>query len=151
MARETDQLIEEMFVQVAERLVGDAESITLIGLAPSTIYFSDRPERVVGYMTTEQFLDQWQSRHDGFAVDPPNALLSFYATGSALPGETLVVLGNPVLKGDSLTYGIEVLEGVVPGHASACTLFIDPLGRPFTPVSVAGMHRPERRRLRRRL
>jgi hypothetical protein len=34
----------------------------------------------------------------------------------------------------------------VPTSTGACTLFIDPLGRPPSPVSVAGMRRRRRRR-----
>ena len=45
-------LIEEMFVQVAKRATVSNGSMTLVGASPSTLYFSDRPERVVGHMTT---------------------------------------------------------------------------------------------------
>jgi hypothetical protein len=47
---------------------------------------------------------------------------------------------------DSITYSIEVLDGTVPAQAGAVSLFIDPFGRPLSPVSVAGMRRRERRR-----
>jgi len=38
-----------------------------------------------------------------------------------------------------------------PAHAGPVTLFIDPFGRPLSPISVYGMRRRERRRMRRRL
>jgi len=44
-----------------------------------------------------------------------------------------------------------VLEGRLPRHASGCTLFIDPFGRPLSPVSIAGMRRRSNRRARRRV
>jgi hypothetical protein len=56
---------------------------------------------------------------------------------------------DPHLDGDDLTYTVEVLDGSLPDKASACSLFIDPFGRPLSPVSVAGVHRRERRRRRR--
>jgi hypothetical protein len=46
-------------------------------------------------------------------------------------------------------HAIEVLDGEAPTEAAACTLFIDPLGRPLSPLSIAGMNRRERRRMRR--
>lgn len=49
----------------------------------------------------------------------------------------------------NLTYAIDVLERPVPAHTGPVTLFIDPLGRPLSPVSVCGVRRHERRRDRR--
>ena len=52
------------------------------------------------------------------------------------------------LDGDALTYSIKLLDGTVPAATGPCALFIDPFGRPLSPVSAAGMHRRERRRVR---
>ena len=71
------ELIEEMFVQVARGVTTTEGSMTLVGASPSTLYFSDRPERVVGHMTSQQFVEQWNQGADSFAADPPNAVLSF--------------------------------------------------------------------------
>jgi hypothetical protein len=144
------QLIEEMFVQLAKGVTTAGGSMTLVGASPSTLYFSDRPERVVGHMTTQQFVDQWNEGADSFASDPPNAVLSFVEPGADTPTDVVVVLRDPTTGDDSITYVIDVLEGEVPAEAGPCTLFIDPLGRPLSPVSVAGMHRRDRRRARRR-
>ncbi len=143
-------LIEEMFVHVARGAQSADGMLTLTGVAPTTLYFSDRPEHVVGHMTNEQFVDQWTVGDNSFASDPPNAVLSFVETGDDRPDDCVVVLTNPQLDGDSIRYAIEVLEGSVPESTGACTLFIDPLGRPLSPVSAAGMHRRDRRRDRRR-
>jgi hypothetical protein len=62
----------------------------------------------------------------------------------------VVVLSEPQMGGDELGYSMEVLEGDMPANAGPCTLFIDPLGRPLSPVSVAGVRRRDRRRERRR-
>jgi hypothetical protein len=143
------ELIEEMFVQVARGFDSTDGELTLVGLSPSTLYFSDRPERVVGHMTTAQFVDQWSVGDNSFASDPPNAVLSWVHSGEDRPDDCVVVLREPKADGDSIRYAIDVLEGSVPTSSGACTLFIDPLGRPLSPVSVAGMHRRDRRRRRR--
>lgn len=144
------QMIEEMFVQLAKGVTATNTSMTLVGASPSTLYFSDRPERVVGHMTTQQFVDQWNDGENSFGSDPPNAVLSFADPGEDTLDDAVVVLREPVIGDESITYAIEVLEGEVPAEAGPCTLFIDPLGRPLSPVSVAGMHRRGRRRARRR-
>src|SRR6478609_2754738 len=66
------------------------------------------------------------------------------------PDDAVVILRDPVAGEDSISYSIEVLDGVVPAESGAVSLFIDPFGRPLSPVSVAGIHRRERRRMRRR-
>jgi hypothetical protein len=101
-------------------------------------------------MTTEQFVEQWTEGPNSFFEDPPNAVLSYVGTGEHIPSDAVVVLRDPVASGSSLSYSIEVLDGAVPAESGAVTLFIDPLGRPLSPVSLAGMNRRDRRRDRRR-
>jgi hypothetical protein len=141
------ELVEEMFVQVARGSTSTDGELTLTGISPTTLYFSDRPQRVVGHMTTDQFVGLWSEEgENSFAVDPPNAVLSFVDAGGDRPDECVVILSNPQSDDDSVRYEIEVLEGSVPQSSGSCTLFIDPLGRPLSPVSVAGMRRRDRRR-----
>ena len=143
-------LVEEMFVQIARGVTTDRDTLTLRDVSPSTLYFSDRPERVVGHMTTEQFIAQWTEGPNSFAEDPPNAVLSYVDAGADIPEDAVVVLRDPVAGDGTLTYSIQVLDGVLPAESGAVTLFIDPLGRPLSPVSLAGMNRRNRRRDRRR-
>jgi hypothetical protein len=145
------ELVEEMFVQVAAGATGTGKEVTLNGVSPMTLYFSDRPERIVGHLTNEQLFAQWADGGDSFAADPPNAVLSFAPNDGEMPNEAVVVPRDPQLGEGSLTYHIDVLEGAVPSAEGACTLFIDPLGRPLSPVSVMGVRRRQRRRVRRRL
>jgi len=77
------QMIEElqaeqsMFVQTAPGMASDATSLTLEGVTPSTLYFSDRPQRIVGHMSTADFVDLWAEGDNSFEEDPPNAVLAF--------------------------------------------------------------------------
>ena len=143
-------ILEEMFVQLARNVTSDHSTLTLHDVSPSTLYFSDRPERVVGHMTTVQFVEQWSEGPNSFLEDPPNAVLSYVDSGEDTPSDAVVVLREPVLTGSSLSYSIEVLDGTVPSTSGAVTLFVDPIGRPLSPVSLAGMNRRDRRRDRRR-
>jgi hypothetical protein len=141
--------IEAMFVQVARDMTSEGDKVTLRGLAPATLFFSDRPQRVVGHLTAQQFVDEWDKGENSFAADPPNAVISFLAAGDEVPEDAIVVLRDPELDGDTITYGIELLEGSLPAKAESCSVFIDPFGRPLSPVSHAGMNRRDRRRDRR--
>ena len=60
------------------------------------------------------------------------------------------MIQEPRLVDSQLSYSIEVLEGALPTQAGPVTLFMDPFGRPLSPVSVCGVRRRERRRARRR-
>lgn len=143
--------IEALFVQTAGSLTSDGEkTITLHGLSPSTLYFADRPQREVGHMSTKSFIDVWGEGENSFAADPPNAVLSFAQPEDRPPIDVVVTIRDPKMNGDSLSYGIEVLDGSLPSSTGPCALFIDPFGRPLSPVSAAGMHRRGRRRDRRR-
>jgi hypothetical protein len=147
-----EQLIEElqaeqsMFVQTAQAMASDGTSLTLKGVTPSTLYFSDRPKRVVGHMSTVDFVDLWAEGENSFEEDPPNAVLAFLEPGGKVPEDAVVVIQDPRLEDGQLTYFIKPLEGTLPAAAGPVTLFIDPFGRPLSPVSVCGVRRRERRR-----
>jgi hypothetical protein len=142
--------IEALFVQTAGGLTSDGNGeITLQGVSPSTLYFADRPQREVGHMATSRFVDLWGEGENSFATDPPNAVLSFAELADRTPEEVVVTIRDPRADGNSLTYQVSVLDGTLPTSSGPVALFIDPFGRPLSPVSVAGMHRRERRRMRR--
>ena len=140
--------IEAMFVQSASGLTSSDGSMMFHGLAHSTLFFADRPERVVGHLHSRKFVEQWGEGENSFADDPPNAVVSFLEDGDTVPEEVTVALRDPQLDGDTLTYKVEVLDGTLPVSARPYSLFIDPIGRPLSPVSVMGMHRRTRRRMR---
>ena len=150
------QLIEEleseesMFVQTAQGITSDGTTLTLKGVTPSTLYFSDRPKRIVGHMTTADFVDLWAEGDNSFQEDPPNAVLAFLEPGDNAPEDAVVVIQRPRLEDGNLIYAIDALEGTLPTEAGPVTLFIDPFGRPLSPISVCGVRRRERRRMRRR-
>jgi hypothetical protein len=137
-------IIEVLYVQTAHSMSAENGSITLQRLAPSTLFFSDRPDRVTGHIRSTEFVDTWDKGDDSFAVTPPNAVLSIFQPDEVL--DVVVVLTDPKLSSDTLTYSVQVLDGELPASGGECALFIDTIGRPLSPVSVAGMNRRARRR-----
>ena len=133
--------IDALFVQSATGLSSESGTVTLHGLAESTIYFADRPRREFGHLRSRKFIELWNEGVHSLGADPPNAVLSFLGDGDGdgdHDDDVVVVLRDPRLVGDTLTYQVEVLEGELPKRAGPCTVFIDSFGRPFSPASRAG-------------
>jgi hypothetical protein len=143
--------IDAMFVQSAVAFDCIDDRVVLRSVSPSTIFFSDRPQRIAGHIGTDEFVELWSEGNDSFEQDPPNAVLAFIETGKKAPNDVVITITAPHLEGHDLSYAMSVLEGRLPRHATGCTLFIDPFGRPLSPVSIAGMRRRSNRRIRRRV
>src|SRR4030095_11403094 len=135
-----------LFVQTAKGMSFDKSTnkLTLDGISSSTLFFSDRPERIAGNMKTTAFVPFWGKGKDRFLKDPPNA------DGSILDGDKLqqvvVVLQVPELIGDTLGYGVKVLQGNMPAKGADGSMFIDIICMPLTPLSYAGVARRSYRR-----
>ena len=103
--------------------------LTLKNVSPSTLFFTDRPVRMAGhYHTRDEFLKLWNEGPDSLAKNPPNATLSIVEPGQADLQNAVVVLRNPRMKGNDLSYDIKLIEGTLPKAGNAAVLFIDILG-----------------------
>jgi hypothetical protein len=149
---------EHLFVQTARGVSLEAGTLRLIGVAPSTLFFSDRPKRVAGHVPTNVLIDHWDTGgDDSFESDPPNATISILV--GETPQEIVVVLENPGVSGDDITFDARVLEGNSTATGGACSLFIDDtvivtgdpvVGSAFGPGSYRGTARRVARRTARR-
>ncbi len=139
--------IEALFVQSAGGMAYKDGRLTLEELSPTTLLFSDRPDRVTGHVPSEDFVNSWDKGDNSFASDPPNAVLSIFHPDEVT--DIVVVLSAPALREGRLTYDVEILDGDMPARGGPSALFIDVIGRPLSPVSFAGMHRRDRRAARR--
>lgn len=131
-----------LFVQNAKSMTYDKAhgKLTMKGVSPVTIFFSDRPERIAGNMATSAFVPFWSDGKDSFSKDAPNANLSIMEPGRMV-ADIVVVLKNPALKGEDLSYDVSILEGDMPAKGGPVALFIDVIGMPLTPLSYAGVAR----------
>lgn len=91
-----------LFVQNAKGMTFDKSTnkLTLEGISPVTVMFTDRPERIAGNMRTAAFVPFWGKGKDSFLSDPPNADLSILE-GNQLQ-QIVVTLMDPVLEGDTI-------------------------------------------------
>jgi hypothetical protein len=146
-AEEREHEAQYLFVQNARGVSLKSGVLRLKDVAADTLYFTDRPDRIVGRMTTKGYIESWATGDHSFAEDPPNAVLAVHH--EPLPQDIVVVLRNPRLEGADLVYDAEVLDGEEEVDGTEASLFIDEIGRPLTPISFAGANRRERRRDRR--
>jgi hypothetical protein len=117
------------------------QTLTLNGVAPNSIIFADRPVRAAGHALTAHLLEEWATGDDSFGKDPPNATVSVFSKDASTVKDVVVVLKNPKLDGDKLTFNVQVLEGDLAGADGPASVFIDIIGLPFTPLSFAGVAR----------
>ncbi len=141
MPAKAEDMADYLFVQTADAMVFDKASnkLTLAGVSGQTLFFSDRPDRIAGNMTTAAFIPFWSTGKNSFLSDPPNADLSIME-GKELK-QVVVVLKEPELDGDKLSYTVDIVEGEMPESGADISVFIDIIGMPRTPLSYAGVAR----------
>ncbi len=88
-------------------------------------------------MSTRSFVDLWGEGDNSFAIDPPNAVLSFAELEDRTPEEVVLTIRKPNLDGDSLTYEVDVLDGALPASTGPCVL----VHRPHWPPAITGVGR----------
>jgi len=119
------EMVPSLIVMNAQGASLQGETLTLNGMAPSTIVFADRPVRAAGHMLTAHLVEGWGKEGEGFAKDPPNATVSVFRKGDATVQDAVVVLKTPKLVGDHLTFAVKVLEGDLTGADGPAAVFID--------------------------
>ena len=144
----SDELVEYLFVQHAEKVSLENNVLTFEGIAKDVLYFSDRPDRIVGRESLEAFIDDWDEGENSFATVPPNAIVTVVREGESF--DLAVILSDPMMVADnSLTYNVEILDGPDAGVGENAAVFIDAfgikpggesrLGRPGKPGDPGGL------------
>jgi hypothetical protein len=146
-AQEPAKQADFLFVQTAKSMTFDKSTnkLNLDSVSSTTLFFTDRPERIAGNMKTTAFVPFWSTGKDSFLSDPPNADISILEDDKLR--QVVAVLQAPALKGDTLTYTLKVLQGDMPPKAADVSVFIDVIGMPMTPLSYAGAARRGYRRM----
>lgn len=84
-------------------------SLQLNDISDNTILFSDRPDRIVTSIRTDDFIGNWTLGADSFSVDAPNAALVVHEKeGQEVK---IVELFNPVLDKENKTLKYEIRTG----------------------------------------
>jgi len=135
------QTVPSLIVMNSRGVTLQGDKLTLTGVAPNSIVFADRPVRSAGHALTTHLIEEWGEGSDSFAKDPPNATVSAFSRDASKVQDAVVVLKNPQMEGDKLSFQVQVLEGDLAGADGPASVFIDIIGLPFTPLSFAGVAR----------
>lgn len=136
-----------LFAHSASEVSFDGSTITMHDASPNVIYFCDRPVRLAGHLTVDDFFETVSGSEDPFSKNPPNAVLSVIPENGEPVDVVVTIQARPSFDGNNLTYSeITVLEGNTSKVKGSGTIFIDHFGRPMSPGSVAGVHRRHDRR-----
>jgi len=125
------EIVPSLIVMNARSASLQGGTLTLTGVAPSSIVFADRPVRAAGHSLTTTLLEEWSPANtsdESFAKDPPNATISVFSSDGSKVQDAVVVLKSPVLEGDRLTFAVDVLEGGPITGDGPAAVFIDRFG-----------------------
>jgi hypothetical protein len=114
-----------LFVQTAQKIDYKDGVMTLHDVPSQTIFFTDRPNRVVGNLPTNAFVAKWTTDKgpNGFASNPPNAAVTVFQPDGIRTA--VVELRNPRLDGSKLSYNVKVLQGIASTQPASGVLVID--------------------------
>jgi len=114
--------VDYLFVQNASAGSFDGTTLTLEGVG-STLFFSDRPNRIVGHVDTARLIKEVSTGPGNFKESPPNATLSILDEKGVT--NAVVVLLEPKLDGHTIAYPVKILDGEIPASFRTASLFID--------------------------
>ena len=149
LAQENDEevnICNALFISNAKGMAFDGKVLTMKGIDRTITYFCDRPVRFAGQMPLEEVRELVSKGDNNFGDIPPNAALSILDKGGKITTVVLHLYEKPVVKENDIEYPVKVLLGKLPETGGASTMFIDIVGVPVSPGSVAGVRRRTRRR-----
>jgi len=141
-----EETCDMLFVQDAKAMTFDGNRLTLKEANPNIIFFCDRPVRTAGHLTRDAFMKLVTEGENSFADNPPNAAVSIIDAKGEVTEVVVTLSKRPLVSANDMVFPIKVLEGELPNAGETVIMFIDPIGRPMSPTSVAGAHRRHRRR-----
>jgi hypothetical protein len=149
--QEEEEICQALFVQDAKGVELKKDSVILKDPNDHLIFFCDRPVREAGFLTWDAFMDSVTTGENSFAENPPNAALTIVDKEGKIHELILFLMDKPVKEGGNITFPVEYIIGGPYPIDGKVVMFIDPVGRPLSPTSAAGVHRRRRRRHIRRV
>ena len=121
-------MVSVLFVQNGTGGTLSEDTLTLTGTGAQTGWFADRPYRLAGQVSTQEFLENWDEGDNSFSEDPPNADFTCMVDGEVV--NFVVELSSPTMPGDDLSYTVKAVgDTVLPETPIACEagshLFVD--------------------------
>ena len=113
------------------KVTGDSTTgykLTLKEMHDTVIWFTNRPDRKVGYMPIKNFLQTWDEGKNSFKDDPPNAIL-IIGNGEPVVVEMILISWNS----NTAVFELRKLEGQehkIMDKSGPVIIYIDALTTP---------------------
>ena len=122
-----------MFIQGAEsgsvsEVNATTSTLQLGNVSDKTILFSDRPNRILASVDTADFIGNWSTGPNSFAVDPPNVALVVDDNVEQRQDLAVIELYNPEYDSEANTLKYDTENGTsidLPSEFGQSTLVID--------------------------
>ena len=127
IAEETKDKISWLFVQTAETAEVTSEDTLVMPVTREIFAFTDRPNRLHGYLNAHEFVAFWDEGGT-FKADPPNAVLTWVDADKKVHEAEVILTGAEVrMQGRAIAYKLEVESNqtLVLGKLTAVSMFID--------------------------
>ena len=117
---------EWLFVHTAE-IAEMTSATTLVMPATREIFaFTDRPNRMHGYLNAHEYALLWSGEGDTFKADPPNAVLTWVDGDEVKEAEVVITDVSVSENGRMLFYTLDVEVGSLDiGMINHASLFVD--------------------------
>jgi len=104
-------------------------TLTLQNIDDKVLYFSDRPVRQAGFITTTSFMGNWQYGINSFKSNPPNAAMVHAALKKNVNGMAQAIpieLSEPKVTANGWLFQVKDLQGKMrEGSYQDVSVFID--------------------------
>ena len=135
------EIVPSLFVLNSRAGTLQGDTLTLTGVMPHSIIFADRPVRAAGHQLTADIISDWGAGDDSFAKNPPNATVSVFSKDGSVKDAVVVLKSPEAGRRQADLQRPDFSEGDLNGGDGSAAVFIDIIGRPFTPLSFAGVAR----------
>ncbi len=100
---------EWLFVHTAQTAEMTSTTILVIPVTRDIFAFTDRPNRMHGYMNAHEFVSLWdKGEGDTFKADPPNAVLTWVDGREMKEAELLIISAETVSHGREISYEVKL-------------------------------------------
>jgi hypothetical protein len=116
---------EWLFVHTAKTAEMTSATTLVMPVTREIFAFTDRPNRMHGYMNAHEFVTLWDEG-DTFKADPPNAVLTWVDGDFVLEAEVVITDLSVSENGRMLFYTLDVQVGSLDiGMINSPSLFVD--------------------------
>ena len=117
-----------LFVHTAKSAEMTRDKTLVMPVTRDILAFTDRPNRLHGYLNAHEFVSMWKGKGDTFRGDPPNAVLTWVTDMTIKEAQVVVANATVTDDGRSISYEVAFEAGdYLKSSMDGVSLFIEGL------------------------